>query len=132
MQAAMCISQHHRMGSGALDVQIIDPKGNPIPNRGADTTGLYKQLAEGTYREMQARYPELQGKLAWGGNFGTDGKNSIPDLMHFDIGGDRGHMGRLADFDKGGSTVAGKPGGRMSFNMPSRRAFKRLVPVYGS
>jgi GH24 family phage-related lysozyme (muramidase) len=85
-------SQHHVAGSGAPDLQIIAPNGKPIPNEGDDTTGLYTQLAKGAYTELQRMHPDLQGKLAWGGAFGTTGSSGVPDLMHFDLGGERGDL----------------------------------------
>lgn len=97
-------SQHHIPGKGALDVAIVGPSGKEIPNRGADTTGLYTRLARGSYGEMLARHPELKGRFSWGGSFGTSRGSSTPDLMHFDIGGERGnasryltHMGALPE-----------------------------------
>jgi hypothetical protein len=83
-------SQHHIKGRGALDVQITDPQGRVIPNEGGDPTGMYHKLARGSYTEMLKSHPELKGKLAWGGAFGAVGGDSAQDLMHFDIGGDRG------------------------------------------
>lgn len=85
-------SQHKVKGSGALDVSIMDPSGNIIPNKGSDPTGMYKLLATHAKGEMLARYPELEGKLAYGGAFGTTKSSGIPDLMHFDLGGDRGRL----------------------------------------
>jgi hypothetical protein len=85
-------SFHHVKGSGALDIQIVDPQGKPIPNEGADSTGKYRELARAAYGEMLARYPELKGKFAWGGAFGTVKGGNVPDLMHFDLGGERGHF----------------------------------------
>jgi hypothetical protein len=99
------MSQHHVQGKGAIDIQIIGPNG-PIPNEGADTTGKYTELAKATYGEMKARHPELDGQLAWGGNFGTVSGGNTPDLMHFDIGGDRGHLGRLSTLAGGGGPAA--------------------------
>jgi hypothetical protein len=74
---------------------IIRPDGSHIPNKGADTTGLYRQFARLAYGEQLTRYPELRSQFAWGGAFGTQtqarGGGGPPDLMHFDIGGERGH-----------------------------------------
>ncbi len=83
-------SQHHIKGKGAIDLVITDPNRNQIPNSGADTTGLYTKLAQDTYGEMQARYPKKAGELAWGGAFDTSAGSGRPDLMHFDLGGERG------------------------------------------
>ena len=88
------LSQHHILGKGALDVHIVDPSGNVIPNEGSDYTGMYTRLARGTYGEMLARHPELKGSLAWGGAFGASRGNAAADLMHFDIGGERGKSER--------------------------------------
>ncbi len=83
-------SQHHIKGRGALDVQITDPSGHRIPNEGNDPTGMYHRLARGAYTEMLKRHPELNGRLAWGGAFGASHHNRARDLMHFDLGGERG------------------------------------------
>jgi hypothetical protein len=78
----------------ASDFQIYDPQGNPIRNRGSDDTHLYETLARAALREQQQRYPELNHRLAWGGNFGTEkGGGGENDLMHYDIMGDRGSRG---------------------------------------
>jgi len=76
----------------AADYQIIDPQGRAIPNRGADPTGMYTRLARAAKGEQQSRYPELTGRFAWGGAFGTVPGGRTSDLMHFDIGGERGHI----------------------------------------
>lgn len=85
-------SMHHVEGSGALDIQIFDPSGKAIPNRGSDESGLYTKLAQGAYTYQQSAYPDLNGKLAWGGAFETSRGSGTPDLMHFDLGGERGHF----------------------------------------
>ena len=82
-------SQHHIWGSGALDVQIIDPKGNPIDNEGNDPTNLYTQIHRDIRGEMQARHPELVARLGHGADFNVSrGK----DIMHTDMGGSRGDL----------------------------------------
>jgi hypothetical protein len=78
----------HRLGQ-AVDVTIYDPSGRRIPNEGADTTGMYGRLARETYGDMQKRYPDLAPRFAHGAQFGTHGGSGIPDLMHYDIGGQR-------------------------------------------
>jgi hypothetical protein len=83
-------SEHHKKGKGALDVRITDPQGRVIRNEGGDPTGMYHRLAQGSYTDMLKNHPELKGQLAWGGAFGATGGDSAQDLMHFDIGGDRG------------------------------------------
>jgi hypothetical protein len=80
----------------AIDVQIIDPARNPIPNKGPDTTGLYQVLAIAAYHANERLFPERHGQLAWGGNFTTGRPDGPRDLMHFDYGGDRGRFGTLA------------------------------------
>ena len=82
-------SQHHAFGKGAIDIQILDPQGNALSNRGSDPSGMYHRYAQAAYGEMLARHPELKGQFAWGGAFGT-GAGGPQDLMHFDIGGERG------------------------------------------
>jgi hypothetical protein len=84
-------SSQHAAGN-AIDMQIISPDGKAVPNTGNDPSGLYHQYARLVYAEQQANHPELNGKLAWGGAFGTQlGGGGPPDLMHFDLGGERGH-----------------------------------------
>jgi hypothetical protein len=115
-------SQH--AGGNAIDMQIVGPNGQAIPNTGNDPSGLYHQYARYVYAEQQANHPELNGKLAWGGAFGTQlGGGGAPDLMHFDLGGERGHwtMNRpsqlgglplqLANATTGATTVADQTGG---------------------
>jgi hypothetical protein len=83
-------SQHYT--GNAIDVHITDPQGNILTNRGDDPTGLYTQWAKAAYGEMQASYPQLANRLAWGGAFGTSAGSSVPDIMHLDLGGDRGNL----------------------------------------
>ena len=78
----------HRLGE-AVDVNIIGPDGKAIPNRGADTTRMYRRLARYTYGEMLKRYPGLAPRFAHGAQFGTSRGSGVPDLMHYDIGGKR-------------------------------------------
>lgn len=84
------VSQH-ALGD-ALDIQIVGPDG-PIPNRGEDTTGLYSKLAGAARAAQSVLYPELEGKLAWGGSFGVAKGSNVRDLMHFDLAGERGSLG---------------------------------------
>lgn len=113
----------HRQGR-ALDVQIYDPQGNPISNRGADNTGLYGQLARHAYGEMLARYPQLKGTLAWGGSFGTSSRNpNEPDLMHLDLGGQRGRLApHLTELGAVPGVKYGQPGGTAAAGPPSPQA----------
>jgi hypothetical protein len=88
-------SRHH--GGNAIDLQLIGADGKPIPNRGADTTGNYGLLARLYHEELGKRHPELAGRAAWGGNFETSPGSRVADLMHYDIGGDRGKFGSLGE-----------------------------------
>jgi len=79
----------------AVDWQIIDPEGNPIKNQGEDTTGKYTQLAQNAYGYQEKYHPEMTGTFNWGGAHGTGSaahQLEVPDLMHFDNGGRRGHI----------------------------------------
>lgn len=82
-------SRHH--GGNAIDVEIFDPQGKPIPNTGpAGGGGMYRQLAHLVYNETYKRSPELAAQMAWGGEFETKPGTGIADYMHFDYGGRRG------------------------------------------
>src|SRR6185312_12869469 len=94
------VSQH-ALGN-ASDFQIVAPDGTAIPNKGNDTTGAYGKLAI----EMRNRVdPRLAPFLAWGGNFTTGPQNGPRDLMHFDLGGDRGRYGTLAAEASAGAPI---------------------------
>jgi len=86
---------HHAKGD-AIDIQIFDPQGRPIPNKGNDDTHLYQLLAIAAFHANQRMFPSRAGQLAWGGNFTTGPADGPRDLMHFDYGGDRGRFGTLA------------------------------------
>lgn len=86
----------HR-GGGAIDVQIVGPNNEIIPNEGPAGGGpLYRQLAHGMYNEALRRDPELAAQLAWGGEFesvpSTRNRpgSGLADYMHFDLAGRRG------------------------------------------
>jgi hypothetical protein len=96
-------SQHAT--ANAADFKIFGPDGKEIPNTGPDTTTYYGKLAL-TMRSMAS--PDIRPWLAWGGNFGTGGPGSPPDLMHFDLAGDRGHLGTLAAMER---NLTAPPGG---------------------
>jgi hypothetical protein len=84
--------------ANAADFQIFGPDGKPIENKGPDSSGLYGRLA--LTMRMIAN-PALKPWLAWGGNFTADGTpTGQQDLMHFDLGGDRGHLGTLAAMEQ--------------------------------
>jgi hypothetical protein len=76
----------------ANDFQIFTPDGKAIPNRGDDPTGMYTRLARASYAYQLKNHPDLTGKFAWGGAFGTVPGGKVQDLMHFDIGGERGRI----------------------------------------
>jgi hypothetical protein len=80
----------------AEDFQLFDAAGNAIPNRGGDPTGMYSRLARQAFARQQSMYPELTGRFNWGGAHGTSrgSVNDIADLMHYDTGGERGHIAR--------------------------------------
>ena len=102
------ISQH-ALGD-AIDIQIVGPNG-AIPNSGPDSTGLYRKLAVAASQAQQQLYPQLNGKLAWGGNFETGRGSGVADLMHFDLGGDRGRFGTLAALTGGASPAVAQQQG---------------------
>lgn len=75
----------------AADYQITTPDGKVLPNRGEDPTGMYTKLARLAKTAQQEKYPQLDGKFAWGGAFGTQKGGGGPrDIMHFDVNGERG------------------------------------------
>ena len=103
----------------AADFHIVDPQGNVLRNRGEDPGGMYQTLARHAYGEQKARYPELNGKFAWGGAFGTAlGGGGERDLMHFDVNGERGRysdyhlsrMGSVPGVQYGDPVIADKDG----------------------
>jgi len=84
-------SQH--FGGKALDWQIYDEKGNKVPNRGAENSGLYRQAYVHGLAHMMTNKPELADQMAWGGHFGTKiGGGGVEDTMHYDLAGPRGGM----------------------------------------
>ena len=76
----------------AMDIQIIDANGAVVQNRGADSSGLYTQLAIAAYKANQGS----GCNMAWGGCFDTGANTGVADLMHFDCGGDRGRRCNLS------------------------------------
>jgi hypothetical protein len=88
------ISQH-ALGN-AIDIAIIDPKGQTIPNTGPDYSTLYTKLAIAAFQTNETMFPGRSGQLAWGGNFTVGPRDGDKDLMHFDYHGDRGRFGTLA------------------------------------
>jgi hypothetical protein len=89
------ISQHAGGPDGlslAIDVQLVDATGRLLPNKTRDqASGLwreYKNLADLVFHAQRVLYPELEGRLAWGGKFTL--ASGEWDVMHFDLGGWRG------------------------------------------
>ncbi|UFX46139.1 phage tail tape measure protein [Bradyrhizobium sp. 41S5] len=118
----------------AADYKIIGPDGKAISNRGEDPTGMYTLLARHSYGEMLARYPNLKGKFAWGGAFGTQlGGGGRRDLMHFDVNGERGRYSQYQLHNMG--SVPGTKYGitdnvpsSVIQNVPAAQAPPRLGP----
>ena len=90
----------------AVDMQIIGPDGQPIKNSGADRTGKYAELANNALAAQRALHPELNGKFMWGGYFNAAGGhgladpstgNNHPDLMHFDVEGNKSYRTLMRD-----------------------------------
>jgi hypothetical protein len=82
-----------RHASGlAIDVQLVDPQGRHVPNKTRDQRGQiweeYRKLADLVFHCQRVLYPELEGRLAWGGKFTL--ASGEWDVMHFDLGGFRG------------------------------------------
>ena len=147
----------HTLGK-AQDWQIFDAHGNPVVNRGDDSTGLYTLLARNAYGYQEKYYPELTGQFQWGGQFGTSTANNPnePDLMHFDIGGRRGRIerysresigaalpsdtgaaaasryGRLIPEDQAGDTAtAGQPQGAAAAAAPAGKFITGRATTFG-
>lgn len=88
----------------AADFEIVGPNGEAIPNAGKDSTGMYRQYAQHMYGWMQQNNPEAAGKLAWGGSFPIPYGRRFgqADLMHFDLGGQRGRWAQFQPQNMGG------------------------------
>jgi hypothetical protein len=86
----------------AIDVNIIGPDGKALKNeKDGRSFPAYHELAQ-IARSIQSKdYPELDGRMAWGGNF----RQGVSfDQMHFDLGGTRGAYGTI----EGGLNKAGR------------------------
>ena len=80
-------SQHRAKGSGAIDLKIYGPDGREIPNRGADSTGMYGRVARGAYGYLKQHYPDQADKFNWGNSFSASKTDRRNDIMHYDMGG---------------------------------------------
>lgn len=79
-----------RHGRGqAIDIQLFDASGTPIPNyQNARFFREYEKFAQIARLVQQELYPELDERFTWGGYFsGGKGKYGALDTMHFDLGG---------------------------------------------
>lgn len=107
----------------AEDWEISGPNG-VIPNRGQDTSGMYQQMAVNALAWLQQNDPSAAANFAWGGHFGTQlGGGGPPDLMHYDLGGVRGHFGdpnaerKILAARGGGGTVLASASGDSSIQV---------------
>lgn len=87
----------HRSGQ-AIDIQIYDPQGNPVPNYQNGTSfPVYQRFANAARAYQTQAYPQLNNQFNWGGYFsgpiGKGGKYGAMDLMHFSIGHEKGAAG---------------------------------------
>lgn len=88
--------RYHGRGQ-ALDWQIFDEQGKPVPNRGADSSGLYRKAYVHSMANMMAANPEKAAQMGWGGHFVIPDTQTA-DLMHYDLGGQRGRLGSSKEF----------------------------------
>jgi hypothetical protein len=101
---------YHTVGK-ASDWQIYTPEGIPLSNRGSDPTGLYKRWARGAYGYALQKYPDLaRNQLAWGGAFETSAGSGTRDIMHLDLGGERGNLSPESRLSRMGP-LASRPSG---------------------
>lgn len=115
-------------GAGqALDIQLIDPNGKPLPNYQAGKSfQAYEGFAQ-TVHQLQPVFAPDAPPIRWGGYFpGPRGLYGAADLMHFDTG-NNGDMGGGGTWDHGlsfaqrnafpdavSSGLADRPGGSSS------------------
>lgn len=71
----------------AVDVQLIDPSGKPVPNyQTAQAFSTYERFAQNVHA-LQPQYAPNSPPIRWGGYFpGPKGLYGAVDLMHFDTG----------------------------------------------
>jgi hypothetical protein len=80
-------------GAGlAVELRLTDPRGRALPGSCRVERGpvweAYRRFADQAYAAQGRLYPELAGRLAWGGKFtAADGRWVIG---HFDLAGLRG------------------------------------------
>jgi peptidoglycan hydrolase-like protein with peptidoglycan-binding domain len=128
----------------AIDVQLYDSQGSPIYNEptshgkpkatagGYGAYGAFSQMA----KDAQVRlYPGLSNSFAWGGDFGPSGKGgNAVDLMHFDLSGARGTLGRFGVLNTAGKRFL--PGATAATDFPflsgSALAFSGANPATGA
>jgi hypothetical protein len=120
---------HHHNGT-AMDIQIIGPDGKDIRNEGNDPSGIYRKLARSVYGSAP---PGVKEKLGWGGAFETSAGSGKQDLMHFDLGGDRGNLApsfRLSALGggEGGATPAAVAGGETPSGAPGTQVAESAQP----
>jgi hypothetical protein len=83
--------RQHGKGN-AVDIQLFDKDGNPIPNyQDSKNFSVYQNFANHVRSVQSQAYPELNKDLRWGGYFsgplGKGGSAKPMDLMHFDLAG---------------------------------------------
>ena len=87
-----------RHGTGqALDVKLYDQNGNALDNTGPGPTfRAYEAYMQNARKLQQQSYPELEGRLSWGGYFSPSAKNQA-DLMHLSLD----EPGQAGDWQQG-------------------------------
>jgi len=87
-----------RHGTGqALDVKLYDQNGNGLDNTGPGPTfRAYEAYMQNARKLQQQSYPELEGRLSWGGYFSPSAKNQA-DLMHLSLD----EPGQAGDWQQG-------------------------------
>ena len=93
----------------AVELRLIDQRGRVLPRFSLLERGpvyaAYRRFADRVYAAQCRLYPELAGRLAWGGMFTADGRWAIG---HFDLAGLRGR-GRYRPPGWRGADVAAAP-----------------------
>jgi hypothetical protein len=88
---------NHSTGN-AVDVTFFDEDGNPIKDIGphAESAKIYEQYAQAARVYQQAKYPELDTALRWGGGFRQGNEF---DFMHLDITHKQAGSSKMAYYD---------------------------------